>query len=153
MAAPTMSHLICTSALVMLIFLMPFFYATVTNNIRMDMVQRELKEVADYVSNTFANLYFLVNSTESLNANLTKELMYLPSTIENSLYVVKIDRDGENASKITAYLKDEPSVAADSWLLPGLKAGEKSSIESGGRIVVVGCSRSWDGVHVWIARL
>lgn len=148
-----MSHLICTSALVMLIFLMPFFYATIANDIRVDMVRRELKEVADYVSNTFANLYFLVNSTECLNVNLTKELMYLPSTVENSLYVVKIDRDGENASRITAYLKDEPSVAADAWLLPGLKTGEKDSIESGGRMVVVGCNRNWKGVYVWITRL
>lgn len=148
-----MSHLICTSALVMLIFLMPFFYANIANDIRVDMVQRELKEVADYVSNTFANLYFLVNSTQCLNVNLTKELMYLPSTVENSLYVVKIDRDGENASRITAYLKDEPSVAADAWLLPGLKTGEKDSIESGGRMVVVGCNRNWKGVYVWITRL
>lgn len=148
-----MSHLICTSALVMLIFLMPFFYATIANDIRVDMVRRELKEVADYVSNTFANLYFLVNSTECLNVNLTKELMYLPSTVENSLYVVKIDRDGENASRITAYLKDEPSVAADAWLLPGLKTGEKDSIESGGRMVIVGCNRNWKGVYVWIVRL
>ncbi len=153
LAAPTMGHLICTSALVMLIFLMPLFYASVTNNIRAEMVRRELKEVADYVSNTFANLYFLVNSTECLNANLTKELMYLPLTIEDSLYVVEIDRDGENASKVTAYLKDEPSVAAEAWLLPGLKATAESSIESGGRIVVVGCRRSLDGVYVWIVRV
>lgn len=137
-------------ALVMLIFVMPFFYAIVANNIRADMIRRELKEITDYVSNTLANLYFLVNSTDSPDVSLEKELLYLPSTVENSVYIVNIDRNGENASKITAYLKDRTSVEVDAWLVPGLKVSEDYSIKSGGRTVVAGCSRNGTGVYVWI---
>lgn len=134
----------------MLIFVMPFFYAIVANNIRVDVMRMELKEITDYVSNTLANLYFLVNSTDSPDVPLEKELLYLPSTVENSVYIVNIDGNGENASKITTYLKDMPSVAADAWLVPGLKVGADYSIESGGRTVVAGCSRNGTGVYVWI---
>jgi hypothetical protein len=131
---------------------MPFFYAIVINNVHANMVQRELKEIADYVANTLANLYFLVNSTEYANVNLTKELIYLPSMVENSVYNVKIDGNGVNASKISAYLKDKPSVAADSWLTPGLYRDKPPYIvEGGGRKVVAGCSRNSTGVYVWIS--
>jgi hypothetical protein len=145
--SPTIGHLICTSALIMLIFVMPIFYATVANNISVNMARRELKEIADYASNTLANLYFLVNSTNCLNVSLTKELMYLPSAVEDSVYTVEID---ENASKVTAHLKDRSWIAADAWLVPGLKVGEKISIESGGRTVVAGCSRNETGVYAWL---
>lgn len=131
----------------MLIFVMPVFYATVTNNISVNMARRELKEIADYVSNTLANLYFLVNSTNCLNVSLTKELMYLPSAVENSGYTIEIDG---NASKVTAYLKDRSWIAADAWLVPSLKAGAESSIGSGARTVVAGCSRNGTGVYAWI---
>jgi len=148
--APTISHLICTSALVMLIFVMPFFYAIVVNNIRVDIARRELKEIADYVSNTLANLYFLVNSTDYPDVSLEKELIYLPSTIENSIYIVEIEENGGSALKITAYLKDRSSVAADAWLVPGLKMSEERLIERDGRTVVAGCRRDSTGVYVWI---
>ena len=134
----------------MLIFVMPFFYAIVVDNIRVDMMRMELKEITDYVSNTLANLYFLVNSTDSLDVSLEKELIYLPSTVENSVYIVNIDGSNGTASKITAYLKDRTSVEVDAWLVPGLKVGEDYSIESGGRTVVAGCSRNGMGVYVWI---
>jgi len=136
--------------LVMLIFVMPFFYAIVIDNIRVDMKRMELKEITDYVSNTLSNLYFLVNSTDSPDVPLEKELVYLPSTVENSVYTVEIEGSSGNASKITAYLKDMPSVAADAWLVPGLKVGADYSIESGRRTVVAGCSRNGTGVYVWI---
>jgi hypothetical protein len=145
--SPTIGHLICTSALIMLIFVMPTFYATVSNNISLNMARRELKEIADYASNTLSNLYFLVNSTDCLDVSLTKELMYLPSSVENSVYTLEIEED---ASRVTAYLKDRSSIMADAWLVPGLKASEKSSIESGDRAVVAGCSRNGTGVYVWI---
>lgn len=137
-------------ALVMLIFVMPFFYAIVVDNIRSDMIRLELKEITDYVSNTLANLYFLVNSTDSSDVFLEKELLYLPYTVENSIYIVKIDGSGGNASKITACLKDRSWVEVDAWLVPGLKVGEENSVESGGRTVVSGCSRNSMGVYVWI---
>jgi len=85
----------------MLIFVMPIFYSTVSNNISLDMARRELKEIADYASNTLSNLYFLVNSTDCLNVSLTKELMYLPSSVENSVYALEIEED---ASKVKQWL-------------------------------------------------
>jgi len=119
----------------------------VVNVISVGMVQKELNEIADYVSNTLASLYFLVNSTDSPDVFLEKELLYLPSVVENSVYMLKIDGSGGNASKIVAYLKDKSSVVADAWLLPGLKMSAENSIESGGRKVVVGCS--WN-FTIWI---
>ncbi|MEM2103941.1 MAG: hypothetical protein QW717_03520 [Candidatus Bathyarchaeia archaeon] len=152
MPAPAISHLICTSALVMLIFLLPFFYATVIDNIRNDMICRELREIADYVSNTIANLYFLVNSTETLNVALQKELVYLPSNVENFVYILEIAKNGEHASRVVAYLKDKPSVTADAWLAPGLKIdnARNNPIVSCGLTVTAGCQRNVTGVYVWI---
>jgi CRISPR/Cas system-associated endonuclease/helicase Cas3 len=147
--APTISHVICTTGLVLLIFVMPFFYAIVVNNIDAEMMKRELREIADYVSNTMANLYFLVNSTSYSDVSLEKELVYLPSAVENSLYIVEIVESGGNASKITAYLKNKSSVAVDSWLAPGLKVGAENYVESG-RTVVAGCGRNGTGVYAWI---
>ncbi len=43
--APTISHVICTAGLVILIFVMPFFYATVVNTIDAEMIKRELREI------------------------------------------------------------------------------------------------------------
>lgn len=151
MPAPTISHLICTSALVTLIFLMPFFYAIAVDNIRWDMIRRELREITDYVSNTIANLYFLVNSTEILNVTLQKELVYLPSTVENFAFILEIEGSSGNALKVKAYLKDKPSVSADTWLAPGLKVdAARNYIVSCGLTVIVGCFRNSTGVYVWI---
>ena len=151
MPAPAISHLICSTALIILIFVMPFFYVVAVDNIRVDMIRRELREIADYVSNTIANLYFLVNSTEVLDVSLQKELVYLPSNVENFVYVLRIVESNGSALKVTAYLRDRPSVAADAWLAPGLKVDNKrSSIVSCGWTVVVGCFRNNRGVYVWI---
>jgi len=133
----------------MLIFVMPFFYSMVVDNIRVDMVRKELKEIADYVSNTLSNLYFLVNSTEYTSVSMEKSLIYLPSAIEDSVFVLKIAGSGINASKVTTYLKNAPSVAADAWLSPGLKFGAQNTVESGARTVAAGCSRNSTGVYVW----
>lgn len=150
MPAPTISHLICTTALIILIFVMPYFYAMVVDNIRTDMVRRELKEIADYVSNTLANLYFLVNSTDYFNVQLTKELIYMPSTVENAQFIVEIEGADSAATNVIAYLKDRPSVSAKSWFAPGLKMSSKNSVESGRGVVIAGCNRTYNGVVVWI---
>ena len=150
MAAPTLGYLICTVALVSLISAMPFFYSFVTNNIQKDLAERELKEIADYVSNTFSNSYFLINSADYLNGSLTKDLKYLPSTVEDSFYIVKIEGNGSDASKITTYLKDKPSISAEAWLTAGLKKWSQNFVESGLRKVVAGCSRDATGIYIWI---
>jgi len=149
--APAMSHLICTMGLVVLIFLMPVFYSIVANNVRVDMQRRELKEIADYVSNTLENLYFLVNSTEYSSVSIEKELIYLPPNVENSVFILAIVGSGGQAQRVSAYLKSTPSVVSDAWFPAGLKIGDENSLESGSsRIPVAGCSRNASGVYVSI---
>ena len=150
LTAPAMSHLICTAALVSLISVMPLFYSNVAGIIQKDIAQRELKEIADCVSNTFTNSFFLVNSADNPSISLTKELKYLPSNVENSLYIVKIDGNGNNASKITACLKDNPSVSAEAWLSAGLQKDLQDYVESGTRVIIAGCYRNETGTFIWI---
>ncbi|MEJ2271504.1 MAG: hypothetical protein P8X91_03255 [Candidatus Bathyarchaeota archaeon] len=153
MAAPAISHLIGTTALITLIFLLPLFYTNVVDNIETDVIERELQEIADYTSNTIENLYFLVNSSKSLHVtSLEKELVYLPSEVENSIYILEIV-PGTNVSLpyVHAELKNDNSVAVNSWLIPGLTVVSTNNIiESDQKNVVVGCSRDDNGVNVWI---
>ncbi len=148
------SHLICTTALIILIFMMQFSYTYVVDNIWAEMVERELKEIADYVSDTLANLYFLANSTNS-DVIIEKTLNF-PSDIRGSTYTVEIVVNATGSAQyIHAYLKGKPWISAASWLLPGLSVDKKiheSIIESGGKAVVAGCSRVSMNVYVWIAK-
>jgi hypothetical protein len=153
LAAPAIGHLIGTTGLIVLIFVLPLFYTTIVDNIEVDVMKRELQEIADYTSNTIENLYFLVNSSNSLSvSSLEKELVYLPSTVEDSVYRLEIVPSINGSSPyVHAQLITDASVAVNSWLLPGLDVVEEnSSIESSEKIVVVGCSRDDEGVNVWI---
>jgi hypothetical protein len=146
-----MSYLICSMALIVLILIMPSFFAMERNSIAEDMAKRELTEISDYTSNTLANLYFLANSTSSTNVNITKSLLYLPLTVEGSFYVLNItSTDGVNASKVTAFFKDASRVSGDSWLVPGLRLLNESSIEITGKSVTAGCLRNSTGFYVWL---
>jgi len=134
-----MSHVIFTSALIALIFLMQFSFLYVVDNMKTEMIKRELKEITDYVSNTLASLYFLVNSTNHSNVTLEKTLN-LPSHVEDSIFVINITLNGGSAQSIYAYIKDNSRIDAS------------SSIESSGRTVVAGCRRGVDlNVYAWIA--
>ncbi len=126
------------------------FYAIAVNSLQIEMEKKELKETADYVSNTISSLFFLQNATIFSNATIEKELIYLPSAIENSIYILKIDGIGGNASKVTAYLKNNISVSSYSWLSPGLRIASENSVQSGGRVVVAGCNRTGLDFFVWI---
>ncbi len=146
-----MSHIIFTSALVALIFLMQFAFIFVVDNMKTEIIERELKEITDYVSDTLANLYFLVNSTNYSNVTLEKTLN-LPSHVEDSIFVINITLNEGSAQSIYAYLKDNSRIDVSSWILPGLKVENQTSIESGGRTVVAGCRRGVDlDVYAWIA--
>jgi len=154
LAAPAISHLIGTTALIALIFVLPLFYTNVVNTIEMDVIEKELQEIADYTSNTIENLYFLLNSSNSLSvSSMEKELVYMPSAVENSIYFLEIVPSVNGSSPyVHAELKNDNSVAVDSWLLPGLNVVENyKRIESGEKnVVVVGCSRDVNGINVWI---
>lgn len=146
-----MSYLICSMGLVVLILVMPFFFAMEQNSIAEQMAKRELTEISDYASSTLANLYFLANSTNSQSLDVTKKLLYLPLTVEGSFYVLEITpSDNGEASKVTAFLKDKPSITADSWIVPGLKLLKPSSVTISDSSVIAGCHRDASGFSVWL---
>jgi hypothetical protein len=152
LAAPTISHVICSMGLIFLIFAMPFFFAMEKNGFSEEMAKRELTEISDYTSNTVANLYFLANSTNSVELELTKTLLYLPQTVQDSTYMLGITSvDGLNASKVTAFLSDKSWIVGDSWLIPGLKVMNESLLEIGGKSVLSGCYRNSTGYYVWLS--
>lgn len=136
MPSPTITHLICTTALITLIFTMQFFYFIVIENVQTETITRELKEVADHVSATFTNLYLMLNSSD-LNFNLTKKLD-IPDSVHNRAYTIEILHDDENvALSIRVKLRDEPSVHQESPLVSGLKVDSSTYLS----LVVEGRSR------------
>ncbi len=152
MPASTMSHVICIGALITLILVMPLFYFYVIDNITVEMMERELKEVADCVSNSLGNLYLLANST---NCDVVlKKRLDLPSSIRGSTYYVEIvyNQSDGSAQYVRAYSKDSSGVFAVSWILRGPKADNETGciIESGEKTLFAGCSRESTGVYVWI---
>jgi hypothetical protein len=151
MAAPAMSHLICSMALVGLILVLPAFFAMERDRYAEAMAIRELTEISDYTSNTIENLFLLANSTNTEDLTITKELLYLPLTVEDSPYVLNItSADGQYASQIVAYLTDRPWIVGTSWLVPGLKITANSWLTVGNYTVEAGCSREPSGFYVWI---
>jgi hypothetical protein len=148
MVSIAISHIICTMALVILIILMPVYYGNVQDNITVDVAKMELKEIADYVSNTYGNTHVLVNSTDSLNSSITKRLVYLPSTVEGYVFLIRINNESTNATGITVFLKDRPDVASAAWLSPGLKVNNVPPLESGKGTVVVGCYKETQGIFM-----
>lgn len=145
-----MSYVICSVALIVLIFTMQFFYLYVVDNLKTEMIERQLKEVADYTSDTLTNLYLLANSTSSDEMNKTLEL---PSTIADSTYVIEIVFNTENFTEyVQSYLEDKPWISATSWLMPGLKVDpdKANRVESGENTLVAGCRRIDGGVVVWL---
>jgi len=131
---------------------MPLFYFSVVDNVNVEMMERELKEVADYVSNSLGNLYLLANST---NCDvLLKKKLDLPSSIRDSTYCVRIvcNQSDSSAQYVNAYSRDSPGIHADSWIIPGPKADNEVGciIESGEKIVIAGCSRNSTNTYVWI---
>src|SRR5512139_1724247 len=124
MAAPAMSYLICSMGLVVLILVLPAFFAIERDSVAEELTVRELTEISDYTSNTLENLFLLANSTNTQELTITKELIYLPLTVEGSPYVLKISSVDGVASQVTASLENNPSVVGTSWLVPGLKTSE-----------------------------
>ena len=152
MPAPTISHVILTGALLILVFTVQVFYFYVVDNIWAEMVRRELKEIADYVADTIANLYFIVNAT---NTNPTSEkTLKLPLEIGGSGYSLQITFDQNNfAQTVKGELQGKSWFNVNSWLPPGLKVntGKTETIESSARTVVAACQRASSNIYVWIA--
>ena len=121
MPAPTITHLICTTALIVLIVVMQFFYMQIVNNMQAEVIRRELKDIADYVSNTFLNLYYLLNSSGS--SGILRKTLEVPEKVEGILYYIQISYNASSneADSIRVYLISDSSIYAISWLVPGLK--------------------------------
>jgi hypothetical protein len=150
MAAPTMSYLICSIALVALIVIMPFFFAMERDSLAEQIAKRELTEISDYTSNTIANLFFLAKSTNSETLNLSKELIYLPLTVEGSFYKLNIVQDGDSPLKVVAFLRDKPWVAGESWVAPGPDLLKNSLVDIDGSSVTAKCDRNVNDFYVWL---
>ena len=151
MAAPAMSHVICSMALVGLILVLPAFFTMQRDRFAEEMAIRELTEISDYTSNTLENLFILANSTNAQGITITKELIYLPLKVEGSPYVLTIaSDDGENASQVIASLTDKPWILGSSWLVPGLKITNSSSLTIVETTVQAGCRRTGAGFYVWL---
>jgi hypothetical protein len=149
--APTMSHIIGIGALVTLIFVMPLFYFSVVDNLEVEMMERELKEVADYVSNSLWNLFLLANST-NFDMLVTKKLD-LPLSIRDSPFYIEIVCDQDNSAQyVKAYPKGNSRIHADSLILPGLMGSNETGrvIESGDKSLIAGCSKDSAGIYVWV---
>jgi len=152
MPAPAISQAILTGALIVVIFAVQVFYFYVVDNVWAEMVRRELKELADYVADTIANLYFLANST-STSPLLEKTLM-LPLDIEGSSFSLDIMKDQNNyAQTVRAVVQDKTWLNVTSWLPRGLllDTGKTAAIQSSARTVVAGCQRVSSRIYVWIA--
>lgn len=152
MPAPTLSHLIATTALILLIFTVQVFYVYVIDNIWEEMSTRELKEITDYVADTLANLYFLVNST-NIDVAMQKTLN-LPLEVGDQSYVIEIQQgQNDTATGLGAYFLGKSWLNVSSWLPPGLEVdtSKTQEIQSSNKAVVAGCSRVSSDVYVWIA--
>jgi len=152
--APTISHVILTGALIILVFAVQLSYVYVVENMWAEMVRRELKELTDYVSDTLANLYLLVNST-SLDITLIKTIN-LPSRVSGSSYKVEIVTFGNAAQSVKAYVEVKTWVNATSWLPPGLRVNSmiqaNQVIQSIGRTAQAGCTRFSKNVYVGLTQ-
>jgi len=150
--APALSHVILTGALIGVIFMVQVFYFYIVDNVWVEMTQRELKELTDYVADTIANLYFLVNATNT-NPMLTKTLR-LPLDVGGSSYTLEVTYDqSKSAQAVRSALEVKSWVNATSWLPRGLKVdtAKTETIESSGKTVVAGCQRVASNIRVWIA--
>ena len=146
MASIILSQLICTIALIVLIIVLPITYSGIQNDIQASVMRIELKEIADYVSSTIANTYYLANSTNCPVINLTKTLVHLPETVQSSFFEIHIDGNITSATSVTVSVKDRPYVQATAWLSSGLMNGGQS-IESGKGVVSAGCYRNSTGIY------
>ena len=143
MAAPALSHLICSMALIVLILVLPSFFALELNSVTEEMARKELTEISDYTSNTLENLFLLANSTDSEELTLTKELVYLPLRVEGSAYTLRlaIDQETMTASRVTAFLNDKHWVESSSWLAPGMGLDAEILLEIKGNSIVAVCQK------------
>lgn len=153
MAAPTLSTVILTGALIVVIFAVQVFYFRVVDNVWAEMVKRELKEIADYAADTIANLYFLANSTSA--SSLLEKTLNLPLEIEGAGFTLEIvpDTSSGYAQSVKAVSLKGSWLNVNSWLPPGLlvNVGRTQIVQSGHGTVVTGCQPVSSSIYVWIA--
>lgn len=136
-------------ALLLLIFVLPAAYFPVVERIQESMMAKELKEVADYVANTFENLFIL--SRNASNTLLKKELR-IPQKIKDSFYVIEIAVKSADGSVlgIRAYISDKSHICGDAWLVGGLKVGGLRVVYSNYAGVIYACCRRLGSGDVFV---
>lgn len=153
MPAPSISHVILAGALIAVVFTVQVFYFYVVDNISSEMLRRELKELTDYVADTIANLYLLLNTTNT-DPPLEKSLR-LPVDIGGSFYTLEITWNASNndALNVKGVIQGKSGLNVTSWLPRGLKvdALRTQTIGYSVKTAVAGCLRNATNVYVWIA--
>jgi len=100
----------------------------IVSNVQAEIIRRELKDIADHTSNTFSNLYYLLNSSSS--TEILKKTLEVPEKVEEILYYIQINYDtsSNEAESIKVYLVSDNSIYAVSWLPPGLKVNTSMNL-------------------------
>jgi hypothetical protein len=131
-------------ALLLLIFVFPLAYFPVVDRIQTSMMAKELKEVADYVANTFENLYIL--SKNSSYTTVKKELK-IPRTIKNSYYTIEVlvNATDRSALSVRAYISGKSYINGEAWLIGGLKVDGLRIVDSSYSGVIFACCRRSGG--------
>jgi hypothetical protein len=138
--------------LIGIIFAVQVFYFYIVDNISSEMLKRELRELTDYVADTIANLYLLLNATNT-NPPLEKTLR-LPVDIGGSFYTIEVTWDASNnAQNVKGVIQGKSWLNATSWLPRGLKVdvSRTETIGDSVKTAIVGCLRVDSNVYVWIA--
>jgi hypothetical protein len=138
--------------LIGIIFAVQVFYFYIVDNISSEMLKRELRELTDYVADTIANLYLLLNATNT-NPPLEKTLR-LPVDIGGSFYTIEVTWDASNnAQNVKGVIQGKSWLNATSWLPRGLKVdvSKTQTIGNSVKTAVAGCLRVASNVYVWIA--
>jgi len=131
-------------ALLLLIFVFPLAYFPVVDRIQTSIMAKELKEVADYVANTFENLYILSRNS---SYTLVKKELKIPRTIKNSYYAVEILVNASDglALGVRAYISGKSYINGEAWLIGGLKVDGLRVIDSSYSGVIFACCRRSGG--------
>jgi len=123
----------------------------IVSNVRAEVIRRELKDIADHVSNTFSNLYYLLNSSSS--TRILRKTLEVPEKVEEILYYIQINYNtsSNKAENIKVYLVSDNSIYAVSWLTPGLKVNTSMNliVLSSENDIFACCSRFGGEFLIW----
>jgi len=118
-SSPVISHVIGTTTLIALFFIVTVYYTYSYSMIQDEVVETQLEEIAGYVSSNIVQLVSLTTLSGE-DQFLIKELK-IPRYVANSIYEVTIERytdpiSQEEVLRVRVYLTSRPSVYGVSYL-------------------------------------